>query len=539
MPTPLPHITTLARSGALDRAWALFREAGYEAETDNPAALAVKGRLLKDQALAANGADKWEGLALAASAYRAADALAPQPWLLINVAALTAMQGKQTEAKALADEVLFRIAPGQEVAETPYWQGATRAEAFLIKGMIGEADAALTEARALDADGYEDHASTLKQFTRLIAATKGSTDWLDKHRPPASLHFAGHLGIAPDQTGALRHQVDAILTEQRIGFGYGALAAGADIVIAEALIAHGVELHLILPTALDDFVALSVVPFGREWQRRFEQCHAAAKSVHVSSSTGRQLYEPLATALSADLAMGAAMLNARRLESKALQLLVIDEDEGPFGGGTATARDGKIWAKTGQKQHVIKAPRTAKVSASSTRQEGRRDRRLAALLRLDFEGLEGLDDGTFAQAMDEHITPFFARAAKLEGKPFLTQPHGNGRVLGFAEPRAAALYAKRLMRLDPPVRWPLRLCGHYGLVTQIDQIGGGQLIGPALSALDDIALGALAGTLTVSENFATALQVTSGEENHHSAQYIGDVFLRSAAAETRLFTLTL
>jgi hypothetical protein len=532
--TPLPHITTLARSGALDRAWALFRESGYEAETDNPAALAVKGRLLKDQALSANGADKWEGLALAAAAYAAADALVPQPWLLINVAALTAMQGKTVEARGIADAVLERIAPGQVVAETPYWLGATRAEALLIKGEVHEADAMLSEARTHDPDGYEDHASTLKQFARLISAAEGSAAWLDKHRPPTSLHFAGHLGIAADQTSALRDQVDVILTEQRVGFGYGALAAGADIVIAEALLAHGAELHLVLPTALDDFIALSVVPFGREWLRRFEQCHAAAKSVHVAASPGRMLYEPLATALSADLAMGAAMFNARRLESKALQLLVIDEDQGPYGGGIATARDGAIWQRTGQQQCIITAPRTAKVSASSTRHEGRRDRRLAALLRLDFEGIEGLDDGAFAQAMDDHIAPFLARVGRLEGKPFHTQPHGNAQIMAFADPGAAALFAKRLMRLDAPPRWPLRIAGHYGLALTHQ----GALIGPSLSALEDIACAGLSGVVTVSEGFATALQIAGGAPAKMPSEYIGDCLLRAGGAGTRLFTLT-
>jgi hypothetical protein len=534
VPTPLPHITTLARSGALDRAWALFREAGYEQDTQNPSALAVKGRLLKDQALAANTSDKREGLARAAAAYAAADALAPQPWLLINVAALTALQGKTPEAVALADQVLNRIAPGQVVAETPYWLGATRAEAFLIKGMVGEADAALGEARAHDPTGYGDHASTLKQFARLIAASKGSAVWLDKHRPPTSLHFAGHLGIAADQTSALREQVDAILTEQRVGFGYGALAAGADIVIAEALLARGAELHLVLPTALDDFVALSVVPYGREWQQRFETCRAAAQSVHVASSAGRQLFEPLAAALSADLAMGAAMLNAERLESKALQLLVVDGDEGPYGGGLATARDGMIWKRTGQKQCVLVENRSANVSPSSTRHEGRPDRCLTALLRLDFEGLDTLGDAGFAEAMDNGITPFLARANKLKDQPTHTVQHGNARVIAFPDPSSAALFAKRLLRLDPPACWPLRLSGHYGLVMKADDT----LIGPALSALEDVAHAGMAGVLTVSENFATALQLAQIKPARSPVQYVGDVYLRSAGAETRLFTLT-
>jgi hypothetical protein len=533
--TPLSHITSLARSGALDLAWAVFREAGYDQDTQNPSALAVKGRLLKDQALIARTANRQEGLARAAAAYAAADALTPQPWLLINVAALTALQGKTAEAVAFADQVLNRIAPGQVVAETLYWLGATRAEAFLIKGMVGEADAALTEARAHDPTGFGDHASTLKQFARLIAASNGTAVWLDKHRPPTSLHFAGHLGISADQSIALRDQVDALLSEQQVGFGYGALAAGADIVIAEALLARGAELHLVLPTAPDDFAALSVSPFGREWQQRFEACHAAAKSVHAASSAGRQFFEPLAVALSADLAMGAAMLNAERLESKALQLLVIDGDEGPYGGGLATARDGMIWQRTGQTQCILVENRSANVPSSSKQKEGRHDRCLAALLRLDFEGLDTLGDAAFAEAMDADINPFLARAGALEGQPTQTLRHGNARIFAFPDPGAAALFAKRLLQLDPPVRWALHLSGHYGLVVK----EGDALIGPALSTLEDVAHSALAGVLTVSENFATALQVAQSGSTRSPAQYVGDVYLRSAGTETRLFTLKL
>jgi hypothetical protein len=513
----------------------LFRDAGYDLETDNPTALAVKGRLLKDQAFAKTGPGKWEVLAQAAAAYAAADTIAPQPWLLINVAALTAMQGKQAEAEALADQLLERIAPGQPQAETPYWLGATRAEALLIKGRVGEADAALTEARAHDPDGYEDHASTLKQFGRLIAAAKGNAAWLDKHRPPISLHYAGHLGVAADQSDDLRLQVDAFLAAEKIGFGYGALAAGADIIIAESLIARRCELHVILPAALEDFVALSVAPYGKDWMKRFAACKEAAASVHIAASTGRDQYEPLATALAAELAMGAAKLNAQRLESKAHQLLVIDDGSGPYGDGLATARDGAIWAKSGEAQTIITAPRSANVAPSSMRQEGRPDRRLAALLRLDFEGLETLDDGAYARAVDGGVAPFLTRLAKLEGGPAQRQVQGNAQIMVFADPAAAALYARRMQRLDPPRDWPLRLSAHYGLV----MMSGAIVIGPALSALEDIAMAGVSGVLTCSENFATALQLRTQTAPRMAAQHVGDVFLRSSGAETQIFTLSL
>ena len=54
----LISIIAHARSGATDRAWSLFREAGLERVEDDPAVLSVRGRLLKDRAQSASGAEQ-------------------------------------------------------------------------------------------------------------------------------------------------------------------------------------------------------------------------------------------------------------------------------------------------------------------------------------------------------------------------------------------------------------------------------------------------------------------------------------------------
>lgn len=530
MPTPLPLITALARSGALDRAWALFADGGYDAREGDAAALAVKGRLLKDRAWQADGDDRRRLLAAAASAYAGADAIDPQPYLLINVAACRALAGEGAAAATAADAVLGRIAPGTKVAETPYWLCATRAEAWLIKGDMAKADAALADAIAADPDSFDDHATTLRQFGRLLEVAKGDAQWLDRHRPPVSLHYAGHLAVSVDASASLRAQIDAILERERVGFGYGALAAGSDIVVAEALIARGAALHLVLPAPVEAFATLSVVPYGAEWQRRFEHCLAAAESVHVAAQVGAEAFEPLATALAAELAMGAALLNARRLESHAQQLLVIDDGNGPFGGGLATARDGELWHRIGEGQHLVIAPRSADIAPSSQRSEGRADRRLLALLRLDWSGLDQLGDDAFAAALDQDIRPFMARAASLADQLVAVQRDGVAHIFAFDDVAVAARYALTLATLDPPARFPLCIAGHYGLAIDVE----GQLTGPSIVSLAAIAEMALDGAITVSEAFATAAQLGAP----FAAQHVGDCFLPSQAAQTRLFTLS-
>jgi hypothetical protein len=493
MTTPLPIITALARSGALAQAWGLFRAGGYEDRTDDPVALAVKGRLLKDEARRAAGGERVAFLKEAGACYAAADAIAPAPYLLINVATLALLAGDVAKAEDAAHAVLARLDSDTPIAETPYWLGATRAEALLLLGDVAGADQALGAARAADPDGWSDHASTLRQFAAIIAAQGGDATWLQVHRPPKSLHYAGHLGIAAEQSGALRTEIDAVLEDANIGFGYGALAAGVDVIVAEALLARGAELHVTLPTQRDMFLAQSVLPFGGAWVGRFEACLASATTVCEATHVAGD-YEPRATALAADIAMGAALLNASRLESGALQLLVIDDGDGPFGGGASTARDGMIWKEAGHDQRIIAAPRSAPVAASSTKQEGHADLALLALLHVRLDGL------------DQQVSPFWAKMAAQIAAPECPEPehnipHGDARLLAFSTPAHAAHFARRLHMLDPPAAFPLTIAAHYGLVHTVED----GLAGPSLLVLGEVAGSALPGSITLSEAFATAL----------------------------------
>ncbi len=497
----LPAIVTAARAGALDHAWRLFTKGGYAAATDDAAALAVAGRLLKDRALRSDTGTRADMFAAAAQAYARADALTPQPYTGINIATLALLAGDPAEAARRATALLGWIETQSAIAETPYYLTATRAEAHLLTGDADAADLMLEQAIAADPTGYDDHAATLRQFALILAATGGDSGWLDRHRPPRALHFAGHLGVAANGSEALRTTIDAHLVARRIGFGFGALAAGADIVFAEALLAHGAQLHAVLPIGVDAFVAQSVAPYGADWVARFDACLAAATSVQTVTGVAGA-YEPLATHLAADVAMGSAVLNARRLESSAEQALVVDDGPGPFGNGAGTARDGARWAASGRAQHVIVWPRNAPVLASGAKPaEGRRDRRLMALLHIMPDGLEDLDETDFAEAVDAVIVPMRRQARMIVPPPDAEAPCGNGWLVAFATPDAARAYAREVLAFAP-LR-PLRIAGHYALVHVLD--GSSAPIGRGVSELSTFAGAALPGTLTVSEAFAAAL----------------------------------
>lgn len=527
MGVPLHAIVALARAGAIARAEALFREGRYNFATEDPAALAVKGRLLKDRALLASGAERMRLLREAGAAYAAADAIAPAPYLLINVATLSALAGDSGRAAEAAKLVLDRTA-APDVAETAYWLAATRSEALLLLGDREGAEAALGQAMAASPDAWTDHAATLRQLGLILDHRSEAKDWLDAFRPPASLHFAGHLGIDPAQCEALRREVDAVLAEERVGFGYGALAAGADIVIAEALIARGAELHLILPTSVEAFRAQSVDPYGPAWRSRFEACLAAAASLQEATGvTGA--FEPKATALAGELAMGAALLNAQLLQSRALQLLVVDEGDGPFGDGVSTARDGEIWLESGHDQRVIVAPRNAPVDPSKGKVEGRPDYRLKALLHVGFAGLEALDDAAFSDCLDGMWNPFWRLCDAVEPKPEAIWPSANDRLLLFASPCVAARWALRAQAVAGELNAPIIIAAHYGLVHETP-FGA---IGPPVATLQAIAAASLPGAIIASETFAATLHLrgAGGVGAEPAGEVAGGRILALVAAE--------
>ena len=84
----LPQILRTARAGSPARAWRMFEEGGWLDAVDDPKALTLKGRLLKDEAKAASGKEQLRLYAEAGEAYRAAAEHVPASYPLINAATL-------------------------------------------------------------------------------------------------------------------------------------------------------------------------------------------------------------------------------------------------------------------------------------------------------------------------------------------------------------------------------------------------------------------------------------------------------------------
>ncbi len=307
-------ILSLARAGATARAWDSFLSEGLGDVTNNPTALTLKGRLLKDQARKAKGeAAAWLYLQ-SAEAYADAAALGPDSYPLINAATMSLFAGQPPHMALLAQRVLEMLDTGSGAGETPYWHEATRAEALLLLGRRDDARAALDKAIFAAPAAWEDRAATLRQFREIAEFRGEACAWLARYAPPASLYFKGMIGISPDDLHAAKIARDATASANA-GFGYGALAAGSDILIAEALIEQGAELHVVLPLIPSAFRAQSVAPFGDAWLPRYDRLFELAASVTIVATD--EALTHAAVQFAAQAAKGAALENAAKLEGKA------------------------------------------------------------------------------------------------------------------------------------------------------------------------------------------------------------------------------
>jgi len=303
------------------------------------------------------------------------------------------------------------------------------------------------------------------------------------------------------------------------------LAAGADILIAEAVLARGAALHVFLPAAREEFRAQSVTPYGWDWSARYDACLARASSVRIAAQVAGS-YEPLATALAAELAMGAALLNARQMESEAVQLLVLDDGPGPFGGGSGTARDGAIWAASGARQHRLIVPRETGIAPSNGKAEGDPARALVALVRLDVEGLADQSEAGLAEFAQSRLGLWLSSDA---GKA--AQSDGQHWIWMFPSTSDALRIASEALAQPPPAGLTPTLSLHYGLIHRIGAVAAG----PPLVALDRVARRALPGTITASEHFATVLAL-SPDGPGWRCEFVGDYEGLEGATE-RLFAV--
>lgn len=394
------QLLALARMGDTDRAMDLFRAYGLE-RSDNPHERAIGARLLKDRALdLPGGLERQQALERAFEAYLAIYRDSGDSFPGINAATLAMLADRNDEANVLAERVL---ADPAVAAGLDYWLAATKAEALLILGRTPEVAEALASPAIAASQDHGARSSTARQLAMIAVRWRMDpqmrAELLAPLAPPGVAHFCGHMFAADEATETrLKAAIDAALADEKVGFAYGALACGADILFAEAALARGVELHIVLPFEEADFLAQSVRPGGEGWEARFHACATRATSVTIASEMA-YFGDPAQFGYGGRMAMGLARLRAQHLGAEAIQLAVWDGQ--PIEGPAGTAADVAAWRESGGRTRAIDpGDVTRGLTRPPPRVDSRYERALAAILFTDFAGFSTLSEAALPAFWD-------------------------------------------------------------------------------------------------------------------------------------------
>ena len=432
-------VLALAKAGATARAGHEFTRLGLDGSAE-PDIAALAARIAKDQAFAAPPARRGQLLARAADLYEAVHRQGGGYYPAVNAASLRLLANQPEAAERLAREVLALCVAGSDEA---YYRAASEAEAALVLGDVESARAALVRAAQVGRD-HAARAATRKQLRRLCAARGLPDDLLAPLAPPMVIHYTGHMIAAEGASGrfpagnqaAVAAAIAGLLARHDAGFGYGALASGADILFAEALLARGAELHVVLPFERDEFVGVSVAPAGADWVQRFETCLARASSVSFATDD-RHLGHEWIFAYGSFLAMGLACLRADFLDAPVRQLAVWDGQEST--GVAGTGFDVRLWREAGRCTDVVdpapgepRLPLPAAVPATPGQRE------LKAMLFGDIHGFSRLSE-TQVGAFVRHVLGAFAAVlARYGAQVRYRNTWGDGLFVVMSDPVPAA-----------------------------------------------------------------------------------------------------
>ena len=408
-------VLALTRANSLDFALSEYQRYGLNKIRHHEDVMALGGRLFKDLYRSSSGQAARDNALQSAEKYEEAFKDTKGFYSGINAATMFLLGGVPEDMVKTRAENVLKILPQTEDldAEALYYVEATRAEVYVLLEDYDAAQAAMRRAWDHDPLNFVAQASTLKQF-RMIAAHRGKAyDWLTDYTPPKTVHYAGHIfGIlgesdygfpvlAPADVEALRSNISDTIQENDIGFGYGALAAGSDILIAETLLEEGCQLHVTLPVPEKIFIEGSVKPFGESWASRFEACINAAHSVRIATQF-TDWPDAYVDKCAGIISMGEAIRQAQALSVDAGQLLIWDGVAGEMG----TAGDAQKWQQSGRPQYVIDYPYKRQSKPHVTKEPQYRSVvTLTTSEKAEAKGLPTLDKALMEAAQYRDKTP--------------------------------------------------------------------------------------------------------------------------------------
>jgi class 3 adenylate cyclase len=556
-------VLCLSRSGATATARERYRELGLGGVRRNDVSpklytdiASLDARITKDLALTAGGEQRTRLLFEAAKRYRGVFEETKDYYPGVNAATLLLLAGDVQAARSLASQVKQlceqRLVQG---VEDGYYIWATVAEVSLIAGDEKAAADALMQARSAD-DAQPDALATTRRQLRLLCAAIGMpASLLDLLRPPTVVYYTGHIigpRLTEAQADALAPRIAAMLEARDVGFGFGSLASGADIVIAEALLARGADLELVFPFELDEFREVSVRPAGEAWLQRFERCVARARSTTFATDDAYLGDEHLFTYASR-FGIGLALQRAFSLDTERSLLAVWDG--GGAGGrlrAAGTAVDVGLWHSLQLPTDII-TPSGLRLDPSLSAPpadealELSGQRSLRAMLFGDIKGFSKLSEqqipvfvdsilGTIARTLDRY-------GAAIDHR----NTWGDGLYVVIKDAEAAADCALELSKaivelpiaeLGLPATLGLRLGGHFGPVFQLHDpiIRQTVYMGRHVSRTARLEPVTPEGAVYVTDAFAAALEAT--RQPRFACSYVGMMPAAKDYGLMRMFALS-
>jgi len=550
-----------ARAGAVSEAHALLDRAagasGAECAALHGEILALRGRLWKDALhRSASGPSALAAAARARDEYRAAYALAREPFPGINAATLSMLLGEQEAARALAGEVEATLAArGVPLAG---WDLLTAAEAALLRGDVAAARDRYAQAWAEAKHDTGRIASARRQLRLLARALPAAADMLPVLRASDVVAFTGHMIDAHDRPdprfpAALEPAVAAALRERVAHWHapavFASAACGADILMLEAALDAGAEVNVVLPFPRDEFVRTSVAPGGEGWGKRFDTVLSRASRVILATTEG-YLGDDVLYEYAALLVEGLATLRATQLETAPLLVAVLEPGSPAHTGGTRHAVE--RWRQAGGTADVIdlSALRAGRGAAGAARAAADAAKERASHSRRTLKSMLFADIAGYSRLRDEEV-PRFQRifwdlaARELAGadEPRLANTWGDAVFAVFDTPRQAAACALRLRDAMRTTDWraaglpettAIRIALHAAPVFSGHDpvIGRENYFGAGVTRAARIEPVTPPGLVYASEAFAATL---AAQDASWSLEYVGTLKLAKQYGESRLY----
>jgi hypothetical protein len=524
----------------------------------------LRGRLLKDRyERAPNAPDAPACLRRACDHYRAAYAVAGDPYPGINAASLSLLCGDVDTARTLARAIIESI-EARATAERDCWDAATLAEAHLLLGDVAAAASAYVDARTLAAGNAGVVAAMRRQLALLARAVPEASELRELLPAADVVAFAGHMidaagravprfpaALVPEVQAALR---DA-LADLRDPVIYTSAACGADLLLIEAALERSCEVNLVLPFDRDDFVRTSVAVGGDAWVRRFDAALTRASRVIMATEEG-YLGDDALFAHAAIFVEGLAMLRAAQLQTAPRLLCLFDPADAARVGGTRESLE--RWTRNVGPPHVIDLRELRQRStaagepvavaqaapASPFDSAERPARALKTMLFADFAGYSRLHDA-FAPLFQTRFLEIGARIIEQSTvKPLEAKTWGDAVYAVFESPVAGAEFALRFLERMLETDWTaaglpstsqVRIALHAGPVFRaFDPVMGRDgHFGSSVTRAARIEPVTPPGMVYASEAFAATLAATG--QRGFALEYIGKLALAKGYGESRIY----